>query len=159
MLEFIKKNYKLVSPADGKTLELSKVKDKVFSDKLAGDGIAIELQGDIIYSPVDGKLNVIFPTNHAFVITNKAGAEILVHIGIDTVLLKGEGFLRLKEEGENVKIGDPIMKIDKKLIEGKGFSTMTILLVTNLDKFKILSYIVDKEVKAYKDVVLKFSKR
>jgi len=161
MFNFFKKNSKkeinLIAPITGKTLDLSKVPDKVFAEKLAGDGIAIDPTGDIIVAPADGELSLVFKTMHAFAITLASGVELLIHIGIDTVSLNGEGFEQLVEAGTMVKAGTPIIKINKDFILSKGFSLTTMLLVTNMDLVKELSATIDKNVVVGQDEVISFS--
>lgn len=161
MFNFFKKNsnkeIKLIAPITGKTIDLSKVPDKVFAEKLVGDGIAINPTGDVIVAPADGELTLVFETLHAFAITLSNGAELLIHIGLDTVSLKGEGFEQLVEAGTMVKAGTPIIKIDKDFILSKGFSLITPVLVTNMDIVKELNADIDKDVVAGKDEVIRFS--
>ena len=92
MFGLFKKELKLIAPATGKTIDLSQVPDQVFAEKMAGDGVAIEVTGDTIVAPADGELSLVFKTNHAFAMTLSNGIELLVHVGIDTVSLEGEGF-------------------------------------------------------------------
>lgn len=129
------KEFSLVAPMQGRTLPLSEVADPVFSQKMAGDGVAIDPTGDIVVSPADGELTLVFKTKHAFALTLANGAEILVHIGIDTVSLNGEGFEQLADEGTTVKAGTPILKIDRQFIKSKGFSLVTPVLIANTDDF------------------------
>lgn len=161
MFNFFKKNTnketKLVAPMTGKVIDLSKVPDPVFSERLTGDGIAIDPTGDVIVAPADGELTLVFKTMHAFAITLDNGAELLVHIGIDTVSLNGEGFQQLVEAGTKVKAGTPIIKIDKEFILSKGFSLITPVLVTNMDIIKELKTNIDKDVVAGQDEVISFS--
>ena len=104
MFGLFKKELKLIAPATGKTIDLSQVPDQVFAEKMAGDGVAIEVTGDTIVAPADGELSLVFKTNHAFAMTLSNGIELLVHVGIDTVSLEGEGFERLTEPGQQVKL-------------------------------------------------------
>lgn len=160
MFNFFKKNknneVKLVSPITGKTIDLSAVPDPVFSQKLAGDGIAIDPTGDVIVAPADGELTLVFKTMHAFAITLSNGTELLIHIGIDTVSLNGEGFEQLVEAGTTVKAGTPIIKIDRDFILSKGISLITPLLITNMDIVKELKVNIDNSVTAGKDEVITF---
>ncbi len=133
MLGLFKKNVEITAPVNGNVIELNQVPDKVFAEKLVGDGVAVDSTGNVIKAPVGGTLTLIFKTNHAFAITTKQGIELLVHIGLDTVELNGEGFERIAEEGSTVKAGDPIIKIDRDFITGKGISLITPVLVTNMD--------------------------
>jgi sugar PTS system EIIA component len=155
MFEFLSKASILKAPVSGKVIDLKDVPDQVFAEKMAGDGAAVEPAGDTIVSPADGLLSFIFKTNHAFGLNLDNGAEILVHIGIDTVELKGEGFTRIAEEGTRVKAGDPIIKIDRKLITSKGYSLIIPVLITNADKIKRLEARIGKEVKSG-DVMLRY---
>ncbi|KHD36098.1 PTS glucose transporter subunit IIA [Clostridium acetobutylicum] len=140
MLGFFKKNCELIAPASGKVLDLSEVPDKVFSEKLVGDGVAIELSSDTIVAPANGELSLLFKTFHAFGITLESGVEILVHIGIDTVKLEGKGFEPLVEQGETVKVGQPIIKVDREFIKEQGFSLITPVLITNPELVADIEY-------------------
>lgn len=138
MFGFFKKNKKndtpkLVAPVSGKVIDLSEVPDPVFAQKMAGDGVGILATGDTIVAPCDGELSLVFKTKHAFAMTLENGIELLVHIGIETVSLNGEGFEQLAEQGTKVKAGTPIIKIDREFIEGKGLSLATPVLITNPD--------------------------
>ncbi|BCZ44955.1 PTS glucose transporter subunit IIA [Clostridium gelidum] len=161
MFNFFKKKQNkevnLVAPITGKTIDLSAVPDNVFAEKLAGDGIAIDPTGDVIVSPADGELTLVFKTMHAFAITLANGAELLIHIGIDTVSLNGEGFQQLVEAGTMVKAGTPIIKIDRDFILSKGLSLITPVLITNMDIVKKLKTNVDKDVVAGQNEVISFS--
>ena len=156
MFGFLKKSYKLVAPIDGKVIDLSQVPDQVFAEKMSGDGVAIEPTGDIILSPADGNVSMIFKTNHAFGITLNNGAEILVHIGLDTVALEGAGFERIAEEGQNVKAGDPIVRINREEIISKGYSLLTLVLITNPDIFKDIVGSIGANVRAGNDEVINY---
>lgn len=156
MLNFLKKNYEVIAPVSGKILDLSEVPDEIFSKKIAGDGAAIDASGDIIMAPADGELTLVFKTCHAFALTLDNGVEILVHIGIDTVELKGEGFKLLQEQGNRVKKGEPIIKIDKEFIESKGYSLITPVLITNPHIVKDINCIVGQNVEAGKDSIYKY---
>ena len=122
---------------------------------MAGDGIAIDPTGDVVVSPADGELSLVFNTKHAFALTLDNGAELLVHIGVDTVSLNGEGFEQLAEAGTKVKAGTPIIKIDRELIKSKGFSLMTPVLITNPDSFTI-NTIENIDVVAGETTVIKY---
>ncbi|WP_055070512.1 PTS sugar transporter subunit IIA [Clostridium massiliamazoniense] len=158
MFGFLKKDLKLVSPIEGKTIDLSKVNDPVFAEKMAGDGLAIDSTGNIVVAPCDGTLTLIFKTNHAFSITTDNGVELLIHIGLDTVTLNGEGFERLAEEGQKVKAGTPIVKLNREFIESKGISLVTPVLITNVDSVKSISPIVGIDAKAGETDILTYKK-
>ncbi len=159
MFDFLKKDYSVVAPVSGKVLELSEVPDEVFANKLAGDGVAIDCSEDIIVSPADGVLSIIFKTNHAFAITLDNGVEILVHIGIDTIQVDGEGFQRIAEEGSRIKAGDPIIKVDRKVMEEKGYSLITPVLIANTDRVKSIDLNTGINVSAGEDVIFTYKTR
>lgn len=156
MLGMLKKNTDVVSPVDGKVIDLSEVEDIVFSQRLAGDGVAIVSTGDTIVAPVGGKISFIFKTNHAFVITTGNGVEVLVHIGTDTLNLHGDGFKRLREMGETVKPGDPILKIDRSFIEGKGCCLVVPVLIPKAQEVEFLEMNIGKVVIAGQDTIMKY---
>ncbi|MBD3807822.1 MAG: PTS glucose transporter subunit IIA [Epsilonproteobacteria bacterium] len=129
------KKISILAPADGEVVGLDSVPDEVFSARLAGDGVAIIPTSGTFVSPIDGTVSKIFPTNHAYVIKN-GDVEVIVHIGIDTVNLKGNGFTRVANEGDNVKIGDEIIKADLDYIANNAKSIIT-PIVTNSSKVSI----------------------
>ena len=153
-----KSDLKLIAPATGKVIDLSEVPDPVFAQKMVGDGVAIDVAGDTIVAPADGTLTLVFKTKHAFALTLNNGIELLVHIGLDTVSLDGEGFEQLAQEGTFVKAGTPIIKINRDFILEKGFSLITPVLVTNPDIILELSTSINRDVTAGQDeiVVCKF---
>lgn len=136
MFGFFKKEGALVAPISGKTVDITTVPDAVFAEKMAGDGLAINPTGDTVVAPADGELTMLFGTKHAFGMTLDKGVQILVHIGLDTVSLNGEGFTALKNQGDMVKKGEPIVKIDRELIQGKGLSLITPVIFTDMDVLK-----------------------
>jgi len=159
MFEFFKagKLLNLLAPIDGKAIDLSEVPDKVFAQRMIGDGIAIIPSSNIVCAPADGMLTLIFKTNHAFGITLKNGLELLVHIGLDTVELKGEGFKRLAMEETFVKAGTPIISFDEKFMAAKNICMITPVLISNMDKVASIKYITNVNVKCKKDVIIKYN--
>ena len=121
----------IVAVAEGKLEPLSTVNDEAFASGALGKGVAIKLDGDFICAPANGKVTALFPTGHAFGITTKEGIEILVHIGINTVNLQGKGFDVLVHQGDEVRAGQPIVKVDRKAIEREGYDITTMEIVTN----------------------------
>ena len=149
-----KSDLKLIAPATGKVIDLSEVPDPVFAQKMVGDGVAIDVAGDTIVAPADGTLTLVFKTKHAFALTLNNGIELLVHIGLDTVSLDGEGFEQLAQEGNFVKAGTPIIKINRDFILEKGFSLITPILVTNPDIVSELSTYINRDVTAGEDEIV-----
>ena len=125
----------LSAPVSGKLVKLEDVPDPVFSGGMMGYGVAIEPSHSTINSPVEGKVTMIAPTKHAIGIDTLDGAEILIHIGLETVELKGEGFEVQVSEGDSIKIGTPLVKFDKEAIVEKGYNTITPVIVTNSAEF------------------------
>ncbi len=123
---------------NGEIVNIEDVPDVVFAEKIVGDGIAIKPTGNKMVAPVDGTIGKIFETNHAFSIESDSGIELFVHFGIDTVELKGEGFKRIAEEGQRVKVGDPVIEFDLPLLEEKAKSTLTPVVISNMDEIKEL---------------------
>ena len=162
MFEFLKKNKRnsslsFVAPVTGKTIDLSDIPDPVFAQKMAGDGLGIDSTGDVIVAPCDGDLTLVFKTKHAFAMTLENDIEILVHIGIETVSLNGEGFEQLVEQGTTVKAGTPIIKIDRGFIKSKGLSLVTPVLITNPDITKSIDAKIGIDIVAGETTVLEFS--
>ncbi len=127
-------NETLVSPMEGKILPITEVPDQVFSGKMMGDGFAIEPTEGVVVSPVDGEIVNVFPTKHAIGIQSEGGKEILIHFGIDTVKLNGEGFEALVAQGDKVKQGQPLLKVDLAFVKENAPSTITPVVFTNLQQ-------------------------
>lgn len=111
---------RIFAPLDGVVTALETVPDEVFAQKMAGDGVAIDPTGQVAVAPVAGTLIKLFPGGHAFGIVSDAGAEIIVHIGLDTVELRGLGFENIATEGQTVQVGTPIVRFDRSAIEKQG---------------------------------------
>jgi sugar PTS system EIIA component len=110
----------VLAPLDGTVVDLENVPDEVFAQKMAGDGVAIDPSGQVAVSPVTGDLTKLFPGGHAFGISMHDGVELIVHIGLDTIELKGKGFENIATEGQVVKAGTPIVRFDRATIERMG---------------------------------------
>jgi glucose PTS system EIICBA or EIICB component len=122
----------IAAPLTGELVPLSEVPDQVFSQKMMGDGFAIIPADGTVVSPVDGKIVNIFPTKHAIGIESVEGREILIHFGIDTVKLNGEGFEALVSQGDEVKKGQPLLKVDLEYVKNNAPSIITPIIFTNL---------------------------
>ena len=152
---FKRKVREIASPCDGEIVSLDKVNDEVFSTLMVGDGLAIKPINGNFTSPIDGVVSKIFSTNHAYSIKNDKDLEVLVHIGLDTVDLSGNGFTRVANEGDSVKMGDTIIKADLNYIKSQNKDTITPIIITeNSDVKKI-----EKRVKIVKskDIIMRVS--
>lgn len=143
----------LGAAADGRTLALEEVKDPVFADKTLGEGIAIAPHNDVVAAPCTGKVVSIPETKHAFSILGEDGMELLVHIGIDTVALKGEGFTQLVEEGGDIKKGEPVIRFERELMEQKGIDTTVITIVLNYQEYELKQFHIGKDVNRGETVI------
>lgn len=122
---------KVSSPVKGQAVALSTVNDPVFSSEMMGKGIAVVPESDEVFAPVDGTLTVVYDTKHAYGIESDKGAEILIHIGIDTVNLAGEHFTTAKQSGDQVKKGDLLGTFDRAAIKKAGYDDTVMVIVTN----------------------------
>lgn len=129
----------LKSPLSGKVIRLEQVPDPVFSQKIVGDGIAIEPTSNEVVSPVNGEIIQVFPTKHAIGIKAENGLEILIHVGLETVLMNGEGFQSHVKEGDKVNSGDLLLTVDFAQVREKAKSTITPIILTNGDQIASLS--------------------
>lgn len=125
----------LTAPLTGKVLELSTIKDEAFATGAMGKGIAIEPTVGKLAAPADGVVSAVFPTSHAIGISSNDGAELLIHIGMNTVKLKGEHFKVHVQEGDTVKAGDLLIEFDTDAIAAKGYDLTTPIIVTNSHDF------------------------
>ena len=124
--------------AQGDIVPIENVPDSVFADKLLGDGIAINPSNGEIISPVDGQVVMIQDSLHAIGIQSEDGIEILIHVGLDTVELKGEGFVKKVNINDGVNKGQPIVCFDKEMIEEKGYNMITMMIVVNDERISKL---------------------
>ncbi|WP_226581638.1 PTS glucose transporter subunit IIA [Halobacillus litoralis] len=135
----------IVAPVNGKVVSLDEVDDPVFSQRMMGDGVAVEPTDGKVVSPVSGEIVQLFPTNHAVGIKTKSGVEVLVHIGLETVSMEGEGFEGHVKTGDKVQAGDELITFDMNLVKEKAKSTITPVVITNFDD------IVDSFTPSYSD--------
>lgn len=138
----------VLAPVNGTIHDLSKVNDEVFSQKLMGEGFAAQTEDGDIYSPVSGEVGMIFPTKHAIIVATDDGLEVLIHMGIDTVKLEGEGFELFCSVGDKVKAGDKLAHMDLEFIKSKGYETITPVIFTNLEAGKTIEVSEGMSVKA-----------
>lgn len=128
-------NEVIQAPIKGKIVSLSEVKDNVFSKGFIGKGLAIDVTEGVVKAPVSGEITTVFPTGHAIGLTSDKGAEILIHIGMDTVNLEGKYFTPLVKVGDHVKAGQEILRFDLEKIKDAGYSLITPVVITNTDAY------------------------
>ncbi|KMY52951.1 PTS glucose transporter subunit IIA [Bacillus sp. FJAT-27231] len=124
------------APVSGRFIPLEEVQDPVFAQKMMGDGVAIEPSEGTIVSPIKGEVVLVFPTKHAIGLKAENDAELLVHIGLDTVIMNGEGFTLHVAEGEEVAPGDKLVTFDLELVKLKAKSAITPVVITNSDNIQ-----------------------
>ncbi|WP_245837301.1 glucose PTS transporter subunit IIA [Virgibacillus phasianinus] len=144
---------KIYAPISGAIRQLDVVPDPTFAEKLMGDGLAIEPSDGNVVAPFDGKVVQIFPTKHAVGLESNAGVEVLIHIGLETVSLDGEGFQAHVVQGDWVKAGDTLITFDPVFIKEKAKSVITPVIVTNGDVLETLDKTTDEEAVAGKSVL------
>jgi len=128
----------LVSPLSGEVVELASVNDPVFSSGAMGKGLAVKPSEGVVYAPADAEVTIAFETGHAYGLKTASGAELLIHIGIDTVSMNGEGFEKLVAAGDKVKAGAPLAKFDSSKIAAAGLDDTTMVIVTNTADFEVV---------------------
>ncbi|QEH61350.1 PTS system glucose-specific IIA component [Spiroplasma chinense] len=124
------KNLEIYAPVDGEIIDLTSVKDEVFAEGMLGEGLAFEPANGEFVAPISGKLVTVFPSGHAFGIRSKCGVEILLHIGLDTVTLDGEGFDVKVKQNESVNQGDTLVVVDLEEVSKKVPAMQTPLIFT-----------------------------
>ncbi|MGP4042428.1 PTS sugar transporter subunit IIA [Gracilibacillus sp. D59] len=152
-------NTDLIAPLTGKVIPLDQVPDQVFSQKMMGDGIAIEPTDKQVVSPVDGEVVDVFKTKHAISLKTEGGAEILVHMGLETVELDGKGFDIQVENGQKVKKGDPLAIFDIDTIIAEGFKTVTPIILLNGEEFAMSNVAGEQTVAAGENVLFHIEKK
>ena len=125
------------NPVKGQMLPISKADDLAFASKALGEGCAVNPEDSVICAPCDGTVSLIFPTKHAVGITSASGIDVLIHAGIDTVKLEGQGFEALVETGASVKQGQPILKMDVEFVRGKGYNPQVMLLLPQVPQEQV----------------------
>jgi len=140
VLNFFKKNkpIEILSPMTGKIIPLDEINDKGFSEKNLGDGIAIELTDGKVIAPFDGEITSTYKANHCLVIRSKEGIELLIHIGLDTIKLKGEGFTQHVSLMDKVEKGDVILEADLEFLKEKGKSLVSPVIINNMGRIESL---------------------
>ena len=149
-----KQEAEIKSPVNGKVILLSEVKDEAFAAEALGKGIAIVPLDGKICAPCDGVVSALFPTGHAVGITSAEGAEVLIHVGMDTVKLNGAGFTVHVSEGQRIKAGDLLMETDLEVIMRAGYDTTTPVIITNTEEYSEVKSAGEGMVKAGDPVIM-----
>jgi PTS system beta-glucosides-specific IIC component len=148
MFGFVKsKDIIILSPIEGDTLPISEVSDPTFSEKISGDGIAIMPKKGEVVAPVDGTIVIMFETKHAISILSDQGTEILIHVGLDTVSLKGEFYKSYVKAKDKVKAGDLLLEFDMDKIKEAGFEIVTPIVICNTNAYTEIHTNTGKSVK------------
>lgn len=162
MFSFLQKNkgIQVIAPVNGEVKGITEVNDPVFSEKMMGDGIAVQYANGDVVAPICGVIStVIQPSCHAFGIKSDDGLELLVHVGLETVNLKGEGFQLHKQQGDRVEVGDKVLSVDAELLSSKGIDMITPIVITNSSEFKIeKSATIHEQAKAGTTVLMTCTK-
>lgn len=148
------KQLKLFAPVSGKTVAIENVPDPVFADKMVGDGISVDPTTSVLVAPCAGVVANIHSAHHALTISTPEGADVLMHIGLETVMLKGKGFNVKVHEGQSVETGTPLIEFDADFVAANAKSLLTEIVITNTDRVSNLQTEAGKEVRAGRDVVL-----
>lgn len=144
----------ILSPFTGRVVSLDEVPDPVFAERMLGEGVAVEPWQGIAVAPIRGRLVVLHSANHAFAVEAESGLKVLVHIGLDTVHLRGEGFERLAQEGELVEAGQPIVRFDLGRIRAAGYNLLSPIVLPDLPPGYRVQVAEAQEVMAGRDPVL-----
>ncbi len=146
----------LVSPVDGKCVDITQVPDDTFSAKVLGDGVAFIFDGDTLYSPCDGVVTLVAETKHAVGLTSDGGMEIMIHCGLDTVNLEGQGLEALVSVGDKITTGTPLINIDRAFMKEKGVNLITPMILLNGAAMNYEISNVDTDVKQGKTVIVTY---
>lgn len=148
------KKHVIGSPAKGKAVSLKQVNDPTFAEEMLGKGAAVIPEEGKIYAPADGEIGMVFDTLHAVSMTTDFGAEILIHIGLDTVKMKGDGFTGHVKAGDHVKKGDLLLEVDLEKVKAAGYDTITPVLVCNTPDYASVEGIQADAVNAGDDLII-----
>ena len=151
MFDFFKKKTKeyddvIGAPLKGEAVPSAEVNDPTFAEEMLGKGMAIKPAEGRVYAPFDGEVALVFDTRHAISLVSTKGAEVLIHVGLDTVMLKGEHYTAHVESGTAVKKGDLLLEFDMEAIKAAGYDTITPIVVCNADDYKDVIRTTGKQV-------------
>lgn len=148
-----KKGASLGSPVKGECVPIQEVADPTFADEVLGKGAALKPADGRVYAPVDGKISTLFPTGHAVGIVSSDGAEILIHVGLDTVQLKGRHFKVAVQADQQVKKGDLLLEADLEEIRAAGYDTVIPVILCNSDEFSDIKCKTEGSVEVGEEVI------
>lgn len=143
---FKKGDIEIFSPVKGKCVSIHEVSDSTFGEEIIGKGVALIPENGDIYAPADGEITALFPTYHAVAVTTTDGAEVLVHIGLDTVNLEGKGYTCHVKKGQKVKKGDLLIQADIEQIKAEGYDVITPVVICNTPDYSEIEEMIDKQV-------------
>lgn len=157
MFGFLKgksKEITIGAPVKGTAVSISEVNDPTFGEEILGKGAAIKPVDGNVYAPADGQIALLFDTLHAVSLTSDEGTEILIHIGLETVALKGEGFQSHVKTGDKVKKGDLLITVDLDKVQAAGCDTITPIVICNTADYAEIETITGKEVCPGEDIIV-----
>ena len=155
MFDFLKKKHDFYSPVSGSVIDIENVNDEVFSKRIMGEGIAFNPSEGVVVAPIDSTVTATLESNHAIGLTTKDGIEYIIHIGLDTVELKGKGFKRLVEDGDKVSRGTSLIEFDINFLNSQNKDITTILVISNSNDKKINKNVKQNDlVKNNENIVL-----
>ena len=157
-MRFGKKEIRLLAVCNGKSIPLSEFPDEAFAAGMLGEGVAIEPSDGHFYAPLDGRVLSVAKAGHAYTLTSEGGLDVLIHIGVDTVSMGGDGFSPSVREGDRVRAGDLLCTADLARISSRGLSTLTATVIANPEQIKDTEYRYTT-VTAATDAMMKFRLR
>ena len=162
MFSFLKKKAKeyddvIGAPLKGEAVPSAEVNDPTFAEEMLGKGMAIKPAEGKVYAPFDGEVALVFDTKHAVSLVSAKGTEVLIHVGLDTVMLKGEHYTAHVETGAAVKKGDLLLEFDIEAIKAAGYDTITPIVICNSDDYKDIVRTTGKPVESG-DTVMELEK-
>ena len=145
----------ILAPVSGHVIELERVSDPAFSQGMLGRGLGIKAEGDVAYAPVTGTVVADVKTKHALLIKSQSGAEVLLHVGLDSVTLRGAGFQPFVRKGDEVVAGTPVMRFDRSLMAEHGLDDTVVVTVTNPEAFSSVESVCSEGEVSAGSVVLR----
>lgn len=145
--------YSMVS---GTSMDITEVDDEMFAGKLLGDGIAVKPSDDLFVAPCNGTITTVMDSKHAIGLEDENGVQVLIHIGLDTVTLNGEGFEVYCKVGDKVQVGAPLVKVDRKLLQEKNIPDVTMMVFIELNGHEITTYHTNETVAGGKNLLIEY---